>query len=52
MIIDLITGETLDDNTDYNPSLEAYNSFVQLVLNGEKSTKFDKIISDLTFDNL
>lgn len=52
MIIDLITGETLEDNTDYNPSLEAYNSFVQLVLNGEKSTKFDKIISDLTFDNL
>jgi len=52
MIIDLITGETVEGNTDYTASLEAYSRFIQLVLTGERNTKFDKIISDLTSDNL
>lgn len=51
MIFDMITGEVYENNIDYAPATDAFNKFVEQVLNGAEETEFDNIIVELITDN-
>lgn len=51
MIFDMLTGKIYENEIDYSPATNAFNKFVEHVLNGAEKTEFDNIIVELIADN-